>query len=355
MAALCSREAYSSLSANRYEVGLTHPLFAVYTFIRIFISWIHTGPWSTEEDAELLRLLKTQDPSDIKWAKIAEGLGGGRLGKQCRERYYNHLDPTIKRGPYSAEEDEKICAEVAEMGTKWAKIAVLLPGRTENQIKNRWNSTLKKKVASGSFVAATSKKATKARSKPTKFSTSATRTKASQKKVKSTLVETTAVQESKKARVTPDNSPEFVAVPSASDSSIPGRWAIRSKALRLAPPISLPMPSMSVPNPLASSMALELDVDTTDSRILLTSPSLPVSPVRMHDSSGLTCTPIRPSRHCVSSDESGGASTPPRSIFASDMPKLVVAYHENDKEKSGIYSPSKFLRAFCCCAYRASM
>lgn len=311
----------------------------------ILISWIHAGPWSTEEDAEVLRLLKTQDPSDIKWAKIAEGLGGGRLGKQCRERYYNHLDPTIKRGPYSAEEDEKICAEVAEMGTKWAKIAVLLPGRTENQIKNRWNSTLKKKVASGSFVAATSKKATKARSKPTKFSTSATRTKASQKKVKSTPVETIAAQESK-ARVTPDNSPEVVAVPSASDSSSPGRWAIRSKALRLAPPISLPMPSMSVPNPLASSMAFELDVDTTDSRILLTSPSLPVSPVRMHGSSGLTCTPIRPSRHCVSSDESGGASTPPRSIFASEMPKLVVAYHENDKEKSGIYSPSKFLRAF---------
>ena len=116
-------------------------------------------PWSTEEDAELLRLVKTQDLSRIKWSKIAKGLGGGRLGTRCRERYYNQLDPTIKRGSYTAEEDEKICAEVADMGTKWVKIAALLPGRTENQIKTRWYSTLKKKVASGGFVAATSKSA----------------------------------------------------------------------------------------------------------------------------------------------------------------------------------------------------
>ena len=103
--------------------------------------------------------MKTYHPSRIKWTKIAKGLGGGRLGTRCRERYYNQLDPTIKRGSYTAEEDEKICAEVADMGTKWVKIAALLPGRTENQIKTRWYSTLKKKVASGGFVAATSKSA----------------------------------------------------------------------------------------------------------------------------------------------------------------------------------------------------
>jgi len=119
----------------------------------------HKSPWSTEEDAELLRLVKTQDLSRIKWSKIAKGLGGGRPGKRCRERYYNYLDPAIKREPYTAEEDEKICAEVADMGTKWTKIAALLPGRTEIQIKNRWYSTLKRKAASGGFVTATSKSA----------------------------------------------------------------------------------------------------------------------------------------------------------------------------------------------------
>ena len=118
-----------------------------------------TSPWSTEEDTELLRLVKNQDLSHIKWSKIAKDLDGDRLGKRCRERYYNNLDPAIKREPYTAEEDEKICAEVADMGTKWTKIAALLPGRTGSQIKNRWYSTLKRKVASGGFVTATSKSA----------------------------------------------------------------------------------------------------------------------------------------------------------------------------------------------------
>lgn len=344
---------------------------------------LDTGPWSSEEDSELLRLLKTQNPNDIKWAKIAEGLGGGRLGKQCRERYYNHLDPSIKRGAYTAEEDDKICAAVAEMGTKWAKIALLLPGRTENHIKNRWNSTLKKRVASGgktssasSGGSAKSKTTTKARSKPSKTTSSAAKIKTCRKKITSEQPMATTDQEAKVSAtpdmspesvlidqdssvvaITPDASPERVATSDVSTRSTPGRWASRSKALCLVPSDPFPMEIMALPNPLAISNDFQLDLDIVGGKILSTSPSLPVSPVRMHGGNcrmGLTPSPIRPSRRGVKSDDSGGPLAPPRSIFESNMPKVVVAYHENDKSKGGIYSPSECLPSALHALYSSS-
>jgi len=87
------------------------------------------GPWTPEEDAAMVVLLKKQDQENIKWSVIATELGGGRLGKQCRERWYNHLDPSINRGSWTQEEDQKVVNMVSQLGTKWAKIAKLLPGR----------------------------------------------------------------------------------------------------------------------------------------------------------------------------------------------------------------------------------
>jgi hypothetical protein len=60
------------------------------------------------------------------------------LGKQCRERWCNHLDPTLKKEPWSEEEDRILRESQASMGNKWTKITELLPGRPENSIKNRW-------------------------------------------------------------------------------------------------------------------------------------------------------------------------------------------------------------------------
>ena len=79
-----------------------------------------------------------------KWSVIAQNIENGRTGKQCRERYYNHLDPNVKKGDWKREEDELIMHIHDTKGTKWALMATFLPGRTDNSIKNRFHSLVRK-------------------------------------------------------------------------------------------------------------------------------------------------------------------------------------------------------------------
>ncbi|KAJ4906986.1 Transcription factor RAX2 [Raphanus sativus] len=95
---------------------------------------VKRGPWSPEEDAKLKDYIEKQ------------GTGLRRCGKSCRLRWLNYLRPNIRHGDFSEEEDYIICSLFASIGSRWSVIAAHLHGRTDNDIKNYWNTKLKKKL-----------------------------------------------------------------------------------------------------------------------------------------------------------------------------------------------------------------
>ncbi|XP_022962304.1 transcription factor MYB3R-1 [Cucurbita moschata] len=103
------------------------------------------GPWSKEEDETIVELVQKYGPK--KWSTIAQHLPG-RIGKQCRERWHNHLNPAINKEAWTQEEELALIRAHQIYGNRWAELTKFLPGRTDNAIKNHWNSSVKKKLDS---------------------------------------------------------------------------------------------------------------------------------------------------------------------------------------------------------------
>ncbi|KAK1685171.1 hypothetical protein QYE76_046019 [Lolium multiflorum] len=106
---------------------------------------LNKGSWTPEEDMRLIAYIRKYGHAN--WRALPKQAGLLRCGKSCRLRWINYLSPDLKRGNFTAEEEETLIKLHSTLGNKWSRIAACLPGRTDNEIKNVWNTHLKKRVA----------------------------------------------------------------------------------------------------------------------------------------------------------------------------------------------------------------
>eukprot|EP00948_MAST-09A_sp_MAST-9A-sp1_P002277 g2277.t1 len=133
------------LISQDYMGGKRSDVQCLHRWQKVLRPGLVKGPWTKDEDDTIIRCV---NEGITKWSEIAESIPG-RIGKQCRERWFNHLDPKIKKGAWSKEEDTILLTEQKKLGNRWCKIASFLEGRSENAVKNRWNSAMRRKYPGG--------------------------------------------------------------------------------------------------------------------------------------------------------------------------------------------------------------
>ncbi|PIA40549.1 hypothetical protein AQUCO_02500333v1 [Aquilegia coerulea] len=107
-------------------------------------SYYKKGLWTEEEDKILMDYISVHGKG--RWSRIARITGLKRCGKSCRLRWMNYLSPNVKKGDFSEEEEDLIIRLHKLLGNRWSLIAGRVPGRTDNQVKNHWNTHLSKKL-----------------------------------------------------------------------------------------------------------------------------------------------------------------------------------------------------------------
>lgn len=107
---------------------------------------IKRGPWTPEEDEILASYVKKE--GEGRWRTLPKRAGLMRCGKSCRLRWMNYLRPSVKRGQIAPDEEDLILRLHRLLGNRWSLIAGRIPGRTDNEIKNYWNTHLSKKLIS---------------------------------------------------------------------------------------------------------------------------------------------------------------------------------------------------------------
>ncbi|OIV99550.1 hypothetical protein TanjilG_17360 [Lupinus angustifolius] len=111
------------------------------------------GAWTKEEDDRLISYIRSH--GEGSWRSLPKAAGLLRCGKSCRLRWINYLRPDLKRGNFTEEEDELVIKLHSLLGNKWSLIAARLPGRTDNEIKNYWNTHIRRKLMSRGIDPAT--------------------------------------------------------------------------------------------------------------------------------------------------------------------------------------------------------